>query len=147
VPESDLLAVKSAHNTTLAELKTSQEAVASERAMRVAAEAKGAKVDGLTTELTATKESLTLAQEQVNAAATQRVEALRVDLIVRGATEEQVKDLDEAQLKLAGAFQPAATTTPLVTAKGLDVLGSGQEDVSTLSARDKMAAGLKEAKS
>ena len=145
VPESDLLAVKSALTTTQAELKTSQGVVASERAMRVAAEANGAKVEGLTKELTSTKEQLASAQEQVNVAAAARVEALRQDLVNRGATEEQVKDLDEAQLKLASVFQPAVTT-PKTTATGFDVSGSGQEDVSSLSTRDKLKAGLVDAR-
>jgi hypothetical protein len=145
VPESDLLAVKSALTTTQAELKTSQDVVASERAMRVAAEANGAKVEGLTKELTSMKEQLASAQEQVNMAAAARVEALRQDLVGRGATEEQVKDLDEAQLKLASVFQPVATT-PKTTSLGFDVAGSGQEDVSGLTARDKLKAGLADAR-
>ena len=145
VPASDLLAVKSALTTTRAELKTSQETVASERAMRMAAEANGAKVDGLTRELTSTKVQLATAQEQVNAAATARMEALKQDLVDRGATAEQVKDLDEAQLKLASVFQPASTT-PKTTSVGFDVSGSGQEDVSSLSTRDKLKAGLVDAR-
>lgn len=145
VPESDLLAVKSALEAKDAELQAAQISLTSERATRVAAEAEGAKVADLTKERDDLRTALTTAQETVNANATQRVEALRADLISRGASPESVKDLDESQLRLAGVFQPAAGTAS-VSAKGLDVSGRGQEDVAALSPREKLQAGIKEAR-
>jgi len=142
VPESDLLAVKSALESRAVELKAAQESLAMERAKVLAAEKQVALVEGLTKErdtLSASNQEMLTKLAVMELAQT---DAMRADLINRGVAEERVKGLSESELKLLQDVVPAASKDELIKATGLDVSGAGMEDMVGLSAREKLARGL-----
>ena len=148
--ESDIMAIKRAHDVELRErdTKLSQftQEVATERTAREAVEVK---LQESQTRLGETEKEVTDLRT-VQDASTKAIEELRASRLSdrksflmksHGLKEDQIKDMDESQLQALETVLPSIKTIP--DAANLDMASNGGSgDTSNLSSRDKIRAGM-----
>lgn len=149
--ESDIMALKRAHEAELSEintkLSTSTQEVTTERAAREAAEVKLTESSGQLD--TAQKENADL--RVVNDASAKSLAELKASNLTdrrnflvksHGLKEDQVKDMDESQLLALEAVLPTVKQIP--SPANFDMGSNGGSGVvADMTAREKIAAGLK----
>lgn len=147
--ESDIMAIKRAHEVELRERddrssKLTQE-VATERAARDAAEVRLKESSG---QLETTQQELADLRI-VQDANSKSIEELRQARLsdrksfltqAHGLKEDQIKDMDESQLSALETILPTVKTVP--TPANLDLGPGGGGDTSDMSARDLIRAGM-----
>ena len=155
VPESDLIAVKKAHGTELADLKSQLDTVTKEVASeRTAKEAVETKLSGfsdlqetlttITTERDAANSSLAESTakvtEMVAKALNQRRDFLKT---THKLDDAKVKDLDESQLSALEAILPGVSKVAAPLPANLDLTPpGGSGDNAKLSSREKIHQGV-----
>ena len=155
VPESDLIAVKKAHETELAErdvqIKTLTGEVASERVAKEAAETLSSEIPSLRENLATANASIETANASVAAAEASQQSMATAELSRRKEflkttykiDDAKVKDLDESALSAMEAILPGVSKTPAPNGANLDMSPTGGSgDAQKLSPREKIAAGL-----
>ena len=149
--ESDIMAIKRAHDVELRERDTKMsqftQEVATERAAKEAAEVK---LQESQTRLGVTEKEVSDLRT-VQDASTKAIEELRASRLSdrksfmmksHGLTEDQIKDMDESQLQALESVLPSIKAIP--NAANLDIgSSSGAGDISNMSSRDKISAGLR----
>ena len=156
VPESDLIAVKKAHESELAEKVTEitdlTKEVASERAAKEAAETLSSEIPTLREQLTTITSERDASKAVETAAVAKQTEMTAADLTRRrdflkttfNLEDAKVKDLDESQVSalestLPGVSKAAAVPNPT----NLDLQNNNGSGTNTkLSPREKISAGL-----
>jgi chromosome segregation ATPase len=147
VSESDLIALKRTHETELIKLRghvsTLEQEVASERTARQAVEAKATELDEVTEKVTGLETQLSTATEQVTKLTEANLSSRKQFLQTsHGLKEDQLKDLDEPQLKALEDILPSVTKT-VPSAANLDITApAAMQNGATLTSREKIRQGI-----
>jgi vacuolar-type H+-ATPase subunit I/STV1 len=151
VPESDLISLKQSLKTKAQESKVALEEAAKqltqatdslgqERAAKEAAEAKVQELEPTVTELATLKAEHATTETALNTLKEAQLNLRREALVTRGIDSEKVKTLDEAAIVVLEANLPAQTKK--VPGNGFDINGSGSGDLTGLSGRALIKAGV-----